>query len=93
MADIEFLIDYWVLASSNVHPELVRYPDNIRQLEQLEAAGLVAPERAAGIKDAYLALRGRVHEHALNESPRVVDDTELAEQRALIIRIWDEVFG
>lgn len=93
LADIEFLIDYLVLASAHEHPELVRYPDNIRQLEQLEAAGLVAAERAAGLREAYIALRGRVHELALNDSPRVVDDAELADQRARVTAIWGEVFG
>ncbi len=93
LADIEFLIDYWVLASSHEQPELVRYSDNIRQLEQLEAAGLIAPERAAHLKAAYIALRGRVHELALNEAPRVVDESELADERARVKGVWDEVFG
>lgn len=93
LADIEFLIDYWVLAKAHEHPDLVRHPDNIRQLEQLEAAGLIAPERATGLKEAYLVLRGRVHELALNEAPRVVDAAELVELRAWITSLWNEVFG
>ncbi len=93
LADIEFLIDYWVLASADAHPDLVRYPDNIRQLEQLEAAGLIAAERAAGLKAAYIALRGRLHELALNDAPRVVDESEFADERAWIRGLWHEVFG
>ena len=36
LADIEFLVDYWVLANAEYYPELVEFPDNIRQLEALE---------------------------------------------------------
>ena len=45
IADIEFLVDYWVLAHSAEYPELVEFPDNIRQLEALERVGLVPAER------------------------------------------------
>ena len=72
IADIEFLVDYWVLAHSGEYPELVEFPDNIRQLEALERVGLVPAERCLRLKEAYLALRRRVHELALDEGGRVV---------------------
>ena len=72
IADIEFLVDYWVLAHSAEYPELVEFPDNIRQLEALERVGLVPAERCRRLKEAYLALRQRVHELALDEGGRVV---------------------
>ena len=72
IADIEFLVDYWVLANSAEFPELVEFPDNIRQLEALERVGLVPTERCRRMKEAYLALRQRVHELALDEAGRVV---------------------
>jgi glutamate-ammonia-ligase adenylyltransferase len=93
IADIEFLVDYWVLASSDRHPELVEYPDNIRQLEALERVGLVPAERCAFLKEAYLALRRRVHELALDEAGRVVPAEEFAQLRARVTEIWDETFA
>src|SRR5690606_15023353 len=72
IADIEFLVDYLVLRHAAEHPELVEHPDNVRQLEGLAAAGLLAPDRAERLKAAYLALRQRVHELALDERGRVV---------------------
>src|ERR1700723_2723066 len=42
IADIEFLVQYWVLAAADVHPELLTYTDNIRQLEGLAAVGVLA---------------------------------------------------
>ncbi|HVY63194.1 MAG TPA: bifunctional [glutamate--ammonia ligase]-adenylyl-L-tyrosine phosphorylase/[glutamate--ammonia-ligase] adenylyltransferase, partial [Gammaproteobacteria bacterium] len=67
IADIEFLIDYWVLAHSGEFPELVEFPDNVRQLEALERVHLQPPERCRALKAAYLALRHRVHEQARHE--------------------------
>src|SRR6185295_2991472 len=93
IADIEFLVDYWVLAHSAEHPALVEFPDNVRQLEALEHAGLVPAERCRQLKEAYLALRERVHEVALDERGRVIAGTEFAETRAFVVDIWDEVFA
>jgi glutamate-ammonia-ligase adenylyltransferase len=93
LADIEFLIDYWVLASSNVHPELVEFPDNVRQLEALERVGLVPAERCLRMKEAYLALRGRIHALALDEGGRVVADSEFHDLRQWVVSVWNEVFG
>ena len=93
LADIEFLIDYWVLKSSDAHPELVTYPDNVRQLEALEAARLVSTEHCRRLKEAYLTLRKRTHELALAEAGRVVPDTEFKDLRAWVIERWNETFG
>ena len=40
IADIEFLVQYWVLAAGVICiPQLLTYTDNIRQLEGLAASG------------------------------------------------------
>ncbi len=93
IADIEFLIDYWVLANSHEVPELVEFPDNVRQLEALERAGLVPAECCRRIKDAYLALRQRAHELALDERGRVVPASELGAVRSFVSDLWNEVFA
>jgi glutamate-ammonia-ligase adenylyltransferase len=93
LADIEFLIDYWVLAHAHEYPELIDYPDNIRQLEALERVGLVAAERCALLKNAYIELRQRSHELALNELGRVVATGEFAVLAASVSAIWNEVLG
>ena len=93
IADIEFLVDYWVLEHSAQYPELVEFPDNVRQLEALERVGLVPTGRCRQLKDAYLALRQRVHELALDQRGRGVADTELRDVRAFVTGVWDEVFA
>ena len=58
MADIEFLVQYWVLAHAAEYPDLVEYSDNVRQLEALARNGLVPGATADRIKSIYLNLRG-----------------------------------
>ncbi|WP_428100073.1 bifunctional [glutamate--ammonia ligase]-adenylyl-L-tyrosine phosphorylase/[glutamate--ammonia-ligase] adenylyltransferase [Candidatus Rariloculus sp.] len=93
LADIEFLIDYWVPANSREYPELVEFPDNVRQLEALERTGLVDAGRCHALKVGYLELRQRTHELALNDAGRVVVASEFRELRDWIVSIWDEVFA
>jgi glutamate-ammonia-ligase adenylyltransferase len=93
LADIEFLVDYWVLAHADRYPALVEFPDNVRQLEALDRAGLVPAERCARLKDAYLALRARTHDLALDGADRVVSEDEFKDLRAWVTGVWDETFG
>ena len=93
LADIEFLIDYWVLADAARHPALVEYPDNVRQLEALEAAGLVPAATCASLKDDYLALRAKTHALALADGGKRVPAAELEALRTRIVALWRETFG
>lgn len=93
LADIEFLVDYWVLSNSQEYPELVEFPDNVRQLEALDRTGLVDAGRCEGLTEGYLELRQRTHELALDDAGRVVPAAEFRELRDWIISIWNEVFA
>ena len=92
LADIEFLVDYWVLSHAAETPELVEFPDNVRQLEALELARLVSAERCQQLTTIYLGLRQRSHEVALDDADRVVDTSEFAAERRWVGSLWDEVF-
>lgn len=93
LTDIEFLVDYLVLAHASEQPVLVDYPDNIRQLEALERARLMTPETAARLKECYLSLRQRIHDLALNEGGHLVDAGAFVAERADVRRFWRDVFG
>ena len=93
LADIEFLIDYWVLADAERHPALVEYPDNVRQLEALEATGLVPAATSAALKADYLALRAKAHELALSDGGRLVPAAPFAELRQRVCDLWAGAFG
>ncbi len=93
LADIEFLVDYLVLANLPQFPDLAEFPDNIRQLEALERAGILAAETAARLKDVYLSLRERTHDLALDNAGRAIDAAEFGEQRQFVSATWDSIFG
>ena len=94
IADIEFLVQYWVLANARRHPELVRYSDNIRQLEALVAVGAADAEVAAWLTDAYRNFRAILHRLTLEgDGNRVVAAAEHEPARARIRGIWEDTFG
>jgi glutamate-ammonia-ligase adenylyltransferase len=92
IADIEFLVQYWVLASAAEHPELVAYSDNIRQLEGLSHAGLVDPQTAESLKETYIVYRTILHHLSLEGGQRVVEAGAHAERRAMVREIWRRAF-
>jgi [glutamine synthetase] adenylyltransferase / [glutamine synthetase]-adenylyl-L-tyrosine phosphorylase len=93
LADIEFIVDYLVLQHAREVPELVAFPDNVRQLEALERARLLAPEHCRTLTESYLALRRRTHELALDAGSRIVGESEFREVRREVMRVWNKVFG
>jgi glutamate-ammonia-ligase adenylyltransferase len=91
IADIEFMVQYGVLAWANQYPELLRYTDNIRLLEGFARAGLMAAPDAALLSDIYRVYRARVHHLTLLKEPAVVDARTFAEYREAVTRIWKEL--
>jgi glutamate-ammonia-ligase adenylyltransferase len=93
IADIEFLVQYWVLAAANAHPELLTYTDNIRQLEGLAAVDVLGAARAQWLTNAYIGYRTVLHHLSLEgQGDRVVEAAPFSETRARVVEIWDETF-
>jgi glutamine synthetase adenylyltransferase/Zn-dependent oligopeptidase len=92
MADIEFLVQYWVLASADEHPQVLNFSDNIRQLEGLAAVGVLDRETAVVLTDAYIHYRKALHHLSLEGGERVVDTAIFAATRATVTEIWQETF-
>ena len=88
IADIEFMVQYGVLAWACDCPELLRYTDNIRLLEGFAGAGLMAAADVRMLSDAYRAYRARVHQLTLQDEPAVVAAEAFAEVRAEVLRLW-----
>jgi glutamate-ammonia-ligase adenylyltransferase len=93
LADIEFLVQYWVLAAAHAHPELLNHTDNIRQLEGLAAVGVLEAARAEWLKLAYIGYRTVLHHSSLEgEGERVVEAAPYAATREGVSKIWEETF-
>ncbi len=93
IADIEFLVQYWVLEAAQRHPELLTYTDNIRQLEGLARVGVVDGATAQWLMDAYRGYRAVLHLLSLEgQGERVVEAADHAVTRLRIGEIWRSVF-
>jgi [glutamine synthetase] adenylyltransferase / [glutamine synthetase]-adenylyl-L-tyrosine phosphorylase len=93
IADIEFLVQYWVLAAANLHPELLTYSDNIRQLEGLSKVKILDYSTADWLKETYVGYRTVLHHLSLEgDGERVVAAAPYRETRERIGAIWRAVF-
>ncbi len=92
IVDIEFMVQYEVLAYAHEFPAILDWTDNIRLLERLNQAGVVSTEDADFLSEAYRTYRGRLHRLKLQERSAVVPDTEFVTQREGVQRIWSEWF-
>jgi glutamate-ammonia-ligase adenylyltransferase len=93
IADIEFLVQYWVLAAADAFPNLLTHTDNIRQLEGLATAGVLEPATAQWLTEAYIGYRTVLHHMSLErQGDRVVEAGPYVETRARVTAIWRETF-
>ncbi len=88
IADIEFMVQYEILANAHRYPELLTYTDNIRQLDGLERAGVLSVADAARLRSAYRSLRRRIHLLKLREQPARIPVDEARDEREGVIRVW-----
>jgi len=91
IADIEFMVQYNVLAYAHEYPDLSVYTDNIRILEALAECRLMSAEDTGVLTDAFRAFRDRVHELTLQELPPVVPAEAFADFRGEVRRLWGEI--
>jgi glutamate-ammonia-ligase adenylyltransferase len=93
IADIEFLVQYWVLGAAAEHPELMTHSDNIRQLEGWRSAGIVDAATARWLKETYIVnYRTMLHHLSLEGGQRVVEAGPHAATRAKVLEIWRAAF-
>jgi glutamate-ammonia-ligase adenylyltransferase len=92
--DLEFCVQALVLAEGPAHPQLRENKGNHTLLKRAGDLGLIDRAVAIAAADAYLAMRRRVHQAALNddESP-VLGEGELEAERSAVRTLWGALFG
>jgi len=93
IADIEFIVQYGVLAWSQRFPELTRYTDNMRILDGFAAYGCLPQQEVAQLQTAYKAYRQRVHRLKLQEQKASVMEPEFSDSRLQVQAVWERVLG
>jgi len=89
--DIEFMVQYLMLAYSSDYPGLVQYSDNIRQMEELGRMGVIPVEDAKELRQAYITLRSAIHRRALQNLNSQVSEDSFRDERAYIQTMWNRV--
>jgi glutamate-ammonia-ligase adenylyltransferase len=92
IVDIEFMVQYLVLAWAYEYPALAEYTDNIRILETVERLELLPARMAQNLREAYLALRSEWHRAVLDLPDNERAAQVLTQHRVEVRRAWEQVF-
>jgi [glutamine synthetase] adenylyltransferase / [glutamine synthetase]-adenylyl-L-tyrosine phosphorylase len=94
MIDIEFAVQFLVLAHAHRHAELTANIGNIALLGLAGRLRLVDPELAGRVQDAYREYRRRQHALRLNGAQFArVPRGEIEAPRASVVELWQRVLG
>ena len=93
IVDIEFMVQYAVLAWAHAFPALAQYTDNIRILGLLEESGQLGADDVAQLIEAYKTFRSLGHRLVLQQRSAVVDIDSVSSQRATVLRVWQQLLS
>ncbi|TCO73200.1 bifunctional [glutamate--ammonia ligase]-adenylyl-L-tyrosine phosphorylase/[glutamate--ammonia-ligase] adenylyltransferase [Chromatocurvus halotolerans] len=93
IVDIEFMVQYAVLAWSHQMPGLTRWSDNIRILESLGEQGLFSQSVCDALIKAYIAFRSASHQLALQQAKGIVAAADYRQHIDTVQAQWQTVFG
>jgi glutamate-ammonia-ligase adenylyltransferase len=94
MVDIEFSVQYLVLAHAHAHPQLAQNAGNIALLKLAAELRLVSTVAAGTAADAYREYRRLQHQIRLSGAREArVEPQAHAPRRAAVARLWTDVFG
>jgi glutamate-ammonia-ligase adenylyltransferase len=96
MVDIEFIVQFLVLAHAHQDPALIGNLGNIALLGIAANAGLISAAAATAVADAYRLLREQQHRLRLDGAEKTRVDLmlhpDLLEARAAVSVLWEEIF-
>jgi glutamate-ammonia-ligase adenylyltransferase len=88
IVDIEFIVQYAVLAWAHEHPALTRWTDNIRILETLQQEKLCDEATAAALIEAYKSYRSTAHRRSLQQQSSIVALADFVDQQRSVVAAW-----
>ena len=92
IVDIEFMVQYAVLAWSHQQPAIAEWTDNIRILESLQRHACLDDLQAGQLIEIYQSYRKYGHRLALQQRSSVIDTTLFVTEREQIEMIWNRFF-
>jgi [glutamine synthetase] adenylyltransferase / [glutamine synthetase]-adenylyl-L-tyrosine phosphorylase len=91
IADIEFLVQFFILANGQKISELTEFTDNVRQLEGLARHGIISQSEAETLKTAFCTYRDIGHKQVLQGDKALIDVEAVSGLREQVEGIWDRV--
>ncbi len=90
IADIEFIVQFGVLARAEKNEALTTYTDNVRLLEGLQEDGFMTKTEAETLKAAYCTYRDYGHKLVLQGERVVINEAEVVEISKKVEQIWHD---
>lgn len=92
--DVEFLVQYLVLAHAAKYPALADNVGNLALLKRVGELKLISPEDAAAVRDAYREFRIQQHKVRMQGEQRArIAREEAVVHRENVLRVWRAVFA
>ncbi len=93
IVDIEFMVQYAVLAHAAAHPALAHWSDNVRILDSMAAVGVMSQADAEALQLAYLLERAELHRLALAQASAQVPARQWQGTRQVVQAFWQHWLG
>ena len=93
LVDVEFLVQYLILAHAHQYPQLTGNLGNIALLRIAAECGLIPAALADTVRDAYREYRRLQHLRRLNNLDSRIDAAPHAGRIAAVRALWQHVFG
>ena len=91
LVDIEFLVQYLVLAHCAEHPNLSRHSDNISLLEYLASIAVITEHQQQTLTTNYCELRDFGHHATLQNSAAMISTAEFEAQHSQVMVIVEQL--
>jgi glutamate-ammonia-ligase adenylyltransferase len=93
ITDIEFMVQYAVLANAYKDESLCEYSDNVRLLERLAGGGFISSSMATEMTDIYCRFRNIMHRMALQAQKPEATHAEYANEIKTVKNCWNNILG
>jgi glutamate-ammonia-ligase adenylyltransferase len=88
IADIEFIVQFMLLAHTNSFTSLAKWSDNVRILGDLAKLSFITKTEADTLSQAYLEYRNYAHRLALQNGTLVPVNASLVDFQIKVKQIW-----
>ena len=93
IVDVEFIVQYGVLAHAHRYPELLENKGNIALLQRMAQRGLLDGAAAQRAAEAYRRFRHIQHAASLHDGKTAPPDAERQADYAAVRALWAQVFA